>query len=75
VTLEAGTALPAEWPREWLRFEASAALVRFVHSRFDRDRLLQDVRRVFGDSARVEASPMSLRAIFVALAREARKAA
>src|SRR6185436_10154957 len=69
VTLDARPALPADWPAHWLQPETSASVVRFVESRFDRDRTIGEVRRVFGERARVDATPMSLRAIFVALAR------
>ena len=69
VTLDAPPMLPAEWPPAWLRAETSSTVVRFVDSRFDEGRTLGEVRRLFGDDARMAASPMPLRAIFVALAR------
>jgi ABC-2 type transport system ATP-binding protein len=75
VTLDDRPGLPREWPGHWLHPEASASVVRFVETRFDRDRTFGEVRRLFGDRVRVDAAPMSLRAIFIALARESRKAA
>jgi len=75
VTLDAAPGLPAQWPAEWLRPETSARVVRFVDSEFDHSRTIARVRRLFGDTARVDVTPMSLRSIFVALARESRKAA
>jgi len=75
VTLDAAPGLPAPWPAEWLRPETSARVVRFVDSEFDHSRTIARVRRLFGDTARVDVTPMSLRSIFVALARESRKAA
>jgi len=69
VTLDAPPALPAEWPPTWLRAETSSTVVRFVDSRFDEGRTLGEVRRLFGDDARMAVNPMPLRAIFVALAR------
>jgi ABC-2 type transport system ATP-binding protein len=75
ITLDAAAALPRDWPLHWLRPEASACVVRFVDSRFEEERTGAEVRRLFGEMARMAAMPMSLRAIFVALARESRKAA
>jgi len=75
VTLDAPRALPAEWPSTWLRAEMSSTVVRFVDSRFDEGRTLEEVRRLFGDDARMAVNPMPLRAIFVALAKSSRAAA
>jgi ABC-2 type transport system ATP-binding protein len=75
VTLGTVAELPADWPPDWLRPERSPSVVRFVDSRFDHERVQADVRRLFGETARVSVTPMSLRAIFVVLARESRKAA
>ena len=75
VTLDDRPALPTEWPAHWLQPQTSASVVRFVDSHFDQDRTIVEVRRLFGERVRVDAAPMSLRAIFVALARESRKAA
>jgi ABC-2 type transport system ATP-binding protein len=75
VTLDVAPGLPAQWPAEWLRPETSARVVRFVDSQFDQDRTVARVRRLFGDTARVDVTPMSLRSIFVTLAKESRKAA
>jgi len=68
-------ALPGAWPEHWLQPETSASMVRFVDSEFDPSRSPAEFSRVFGARARVNAAPMSLRAIFVALARRSRKAA
>ncbi len=75
VTLDAPPALPREWPAAWLQPETAASVVRVVESHYDGQRTMADVRRVFGERARVSASPMTLRAIFVALARASRQAA
>ena len=75
VTLEAPAPAPAEWPRDWLQPESSAAAVRFVDTRFDRERTTQEIRHLFPGVRDVSFNPMSLRAIFVALAKSARAAA
>jgi ABC-2 type transport system ATP-binding protein len=72
VTVDVPPALPAEWPATWLRAETSSAVVRFVDSRFDEARTRGEVRRLFGEEARMTVNPMPLRAIFVALAKSSR---
>lgn len=74
VTLKTASA-ETEWPPEWLRREKTAEVVRFVESRFDRERTTADIARVFGDVEQVSIQPMPLRAIFVTLARHAGKTA
>jgi ABC-2 type transport system ATP-binding protein len=64
-----------DWPASWLDAQRSAAVCRFVESRFEEERTMADVRRIFGDSLQVIVNPMPLRAIFVALAKASRKAA
>jgi ABC-2 type transport system ATP-binding protein len=75
VTLDGQASVPAGWPSQWLRPEAAASVVRFVDSRFDPERTTAEVRRLFGSDVRIASQAMSLRAIFVALARASRKAA
>ena len=64
-----------DWPAHWLNAQKSAAVFRFVESRFEEERTMADVHRVFGDALHVTVNPMPLRAIFVALAKASRKAA
>ena len=75
VTRGERASLPDPWPAHWLQPETSAAVVRFVDSHFDRERTFSELRRIFGEAARVAETPMTLRAIFVTLARQSRKAA
>lgn len=75
VIVDARPATELPWPESWLGADRSDAVVRFVESRFDHERTLADVRRVFGDTSRMSVAPMPLRAIFVALARSSRVAA
>jgi len=77
VTLQPPAILPAsgEWPSNWLRPDATPALVRFVETRFDPDRTSSQINRLFGDVRQISVKPMPLRAIFVALARSGSKAA
>jgi ABC-2 type transport system ATP-binding protein len=75
VTRDDRSPLPSDWPSHWLQPDSAASVIRFVESRFDPDRTLADVRRIFGDAVHVAVTRMPLRAIFVALARDSRKAA
>ena len=75
ITLEAPTALPPDWPQQWLRPETSSALVRFTDSRFDRERTGAEISRLFPGARHVSVNPLPLREIFVTLARHTRKAA
>jgi len=63
------------WPAHWLRPETSPALIRFVETHFDAERTTDEIRKLFGDVRNISALPMSLRAIFVTLARDRSKAA
>jgi ABC-2 type transport system ATP-binding protein len=77
VTVEPPAAIPAngKWPAHWLRPAATQALVRFVESRFDPARTTGDIRSLFDGAKNITVNPMSLRAIFITLARTASKAA
>ena len=75
VTFEAAPTLPAAWPEGWIQPDTSAAVLRFVDTRFDRERSMSEIQRLFGDVRDVTFSPMSLRSIFVAIAKNARTAA
>jgi ABC-2 type transport system ATP-binding protein len=58
-----------DWPANWLRPEASPSCVRFVESRFELDRTKSEITRLFGQVRQISLNPMSLREIFVTLAR------
>jgi ABC-2 type transport system ATP-binding protein len=60
--------LPASLPQTWLAPESAARTVRFIDTNYD-DGSAAQVALVFPGAERVTAAPMSLRAIFVALAR------
>jgi ABC-2 type transport system ATP-binding protein len=73
VTLEAPAELPRDWPNHWLNPEQSSVVVRFTDSRFERERNAADLRRLFPAVRGVSVRGMSLRSIFVALAKAAKK--
>jgi ABC-2 type transport system ATP-binding protein len=75
VICEAPPVLPSEWPEAWMCPHTSAAVLRFIESRFDSERTAAEIHRRFPDARNVSFTPMSLRAIFVAFAKTANEAA
>src|SRR5690606_21765085 len=65
----ADTTLPSPWPAHWIRAETSPSAVRFVETHFDAERTPQQIGVFFRDVTHIEATPMSLKSIFVTLAR------
>jgi hypothetical protein len=58
-----------DWPPTWLPPESSTALVRFVETQFEQERTTMEIRQTFGNAARISVRPMSLRSIFLTIAR------
>jgi hypothetical protein len=75
ITFDAPPPIPSNWPAGWLHPQSSAAVMRFVDTRFDADKTPAEIRGMFSGVREIAASPMPLRAIFVALAKSGRKAA
>ena len=67
--------LPPNLPKTWVRAETTAALVRFVETQWHPERTASEIKEVFPTATDYQANAMPLRAIFVALAKAARKAA
>ena len=61
--------IPDIRPDTWLLPQADGRVVRFVDSRYGNERSANAIREFFPADARVSASPMSLRKIFLSLAR------
>ena len=75
LTFDSPPSLPSPWPEGWLDPTSSAAVLRFVDTRFNRESTPLEIRRAFPSARDVSINPMPLRAIFVSLAKAARKAA
>jgi len=75
VTLGEPAGLPGNWPAEWLQPQTSPAVVRFIDTRFDENTIGERVRKLFPRMTDLSTRAMPLREIFVALAREERRAA
>jgi ABC-2 type transport system ATP-binding protein len=69
LTFENEASRPQQLPQDWLQFQAAAGIVRFVDSTFDQRKTDELIRRLFVSARNVAYRPMSLRAIFLAMAR------
>jgi len=73
LTFETPPPLPAKVPVEWMQVNCSAGVVHFVESRFDQEKTNARIRELFGEVRNVTFAPMSLRSIFLAMARTGRE--
>ncbi len=73
ITLNGPAQLPDAMPHEWLLAEAGDAVLRFVHSAYRGDTSERELRERFPAARNIEAGPMPLRAIFLAMAKSGRK--
>ncbi|MDI1334840.1 MAG: ABC transporter ATP-binding protein [Lacunisphaera sp.] len=73
VTVPDGTTTPAAPPADWLELDQKGDLVRFIATRYERDTTERLCRERWPEAA-VTASPMTLREIFITLARAGRVA-
>jgi ABC-2 type transport system ATP-binding protein len=62
----------ANRPSTWLQLEASESVVRFVDSKFDAVASVADCAAIFPNARDVIFDPMTLRSIFLTMARSAR---
>ena len=74
VTLETPATTPANMPVTWLQAAASGTSFQFIDSQFDAERTGAAIRLAFGEPRDVTYNPMTLRAIFLAMARSGRRA-
>jgi ABC-2 type transport system ATP-binding protein len=72
LTFEAPPSLPQQAPESWMHLGTSAAVVRFIDSSFDAQRTAAQIRSVFGEVRDMTFAPMSLRSIFLAMAKAGR---
>jgi len=69
LTFDAPPRLPSVTPNTWMHVNSSAAVIRFIESRFEPEKTDTEILRVFGQARNVSFAPMSLRSIFLAMAR------
>ncbi len=73
LTFDTPPGLPAKVPAEWMQLNSSAAVLHFVDSRFDKEKTNAQIRNLFGVVRNITFTPMSLRSIFLAMARAGRE--
>lgn len=71
ITTSGAAALPASLPAAWLQPAAADSVLRFVHSRFDAD-THADLAAMFPSAREIRLDPMSLRSIFLSVAKSGR---
>jgi ABC-2 type transport system ATP-binding protein len=72
LTFDSPPPLPNNAPDTWMQLSTAAAVVRFIESRFDPERTAAQVKSVLGEARNVTFSPMSLRSIFLVMAKASR---
>jgi ABC-2 type transport system ATP-binding protein len=63
---------PSHFPPTWMQVQVSNRVVRFVEVQFDQERLTSEIHQVFGTPQKTTLSAMSLRSIFLVMARAGR---
>jgi ABC-2 type transport system ATP-binding protein len=72
VTLGSPSPLPANLPPTWLQPQTADCVVRFVHSGFKEQESQREVAERFPSARDISCDPMSLRSIFLAIAKSGR---
>jgi ABC-2 type transport system ATP-binding protein len=72
LTFDAAPALQEKTPESWMQVDASSAVVRFIESRFDDKLTRGEIHKRFENARDVTFTPMSLRSIFLAMAKAGR---
>jgi ABC-2 type transport system ATP-binding protein len=73
VTLDSAFSIPAEVPSNWLQVSASGSTLKFIDSAFQPDALQSEILQRFGAIQHATFNPMTIRNIFLAVAKSARK--
>jgi ABC-2 type transport system ATP-binding protein len=61
--------LPGKWPTSWMQTSASGSVIRFVDSQFDQERMNAEIRQLLGEAKSATFTAMTLRSIFLAMAK------
>lgn len=69
VSLDGPPVLPEPWPEQWMLAETTPTGVRFIESRFRPGETESAIRQMYGDACGFTLTRMSLRSIFLALAK------
>ena len=74
LTLEAERELSSQIPESWLQANVSGRVVRFVESRFEEQKTVAEIQRMFGPVKDVAFRTLTLREIFLAVAKKGQSA-
>jgi ABC-2 type transport system ATP-binding protein len=72
VTLDAASPIRRELPKTWLQPEISGAVIRFIDSNYKGERTAVELAEIFPTARDISLNPMSLRSIFLSVARSGR---
>jgi ABC-2 type transport system ATP-binding protein len=72
VTFNETRPIAEDIPSNWMSLSSTAAVVHFVESAFDENRTTSAIHTVLGNPRNIAFTPMSLRSIFLAMARAGR---
>src|ERR1700739_1262571 len=72
VTLQHPSTLPENCPASWLLPEAADCVVRFVHSNYKQQATERELVDIFPSARNVSLDPLTLRSIFLAIAKSGR---
>ena len=61
--------VPKKWPATWMQTNNSGSVIRFIESQFNRERTCAEIRQLLGEAKDVTFTSMTLRSIFLALAK------
>jgi ABC-2 type transport system ATP-binding protein len=75
VTFEGPPPALTKKPESWMHVNSAGPVVRFIETRFDEQRTNSEIRETFGNVRDTTFTPMTLRSIFLAMARSLRTAA
>ena len=72
VTLGQKGSVPGEFPAGWLHVQATDSVVRFVDSQYEPEQTRRQISAAYPGAREIAADPMTLRAIFLAIAKNKR---
>jgi ABC-2 type transport system ATP-binding protein len=73
ITTDSALPLPSPLPGSWLQTKSSGAIVRFIDSCFDEQTNSSEIHRLFPTATDIQFRALSLRAIFLAMARKSKE--